>query len=237
MTEKTTLKRLELSVSPSIVTTYLIGIVTLIMLATIFSDNLNLPRDLNRFLNVGSEKSLPTWYSSIALLFCALLLGIIAQFKKHAKDAFAKHWSLLAIIFALLSLDEIATIHELASIPMREALGATGVFYFAWVIPAGVLVILLGLFFLRFVQHLDKKTRILFIVSGFVFLSGAIAIEMLAASLYEDYQAGLRSVIAYEKVTELEEFFEMGGIVLFIYTLLAYIRKTFKGIDIRFDVD
>lgn len=186
---------------------------------------------------MGREKSLPTWYSSFALLFCSVLLGIIAKYKQRMEDSFARQWAILAVVFLLLSIDEIATIHELATIPTREALGASGLLYFAWVIPAGIFVILFGMFFFRFLQHLEPQSRNLFLISAFVFLSGAIVIEMVAASLYEGYKAGLSPVLAYEKVTELEEFFEMGGIVLFVYTLLAYIRDNFKGIDIRFDVE
>jgi len=209
-------KRLRLSISPGKLTTALILLVTIIMVATIFSDNLDLPKDINRFLNVGKEKSFPTWYSSIALLFCSLLLVIIAKYKRAISDTFTRQWSLLAIIFLFMSIDEIAALHELATVPTREALNTGGIFYFAWVIPAGILVILFGFYFLRFILHLDPNTRMLFLASAFLLLSGALLIEMIAASLYVEFKAGLRPVLLYEKVTELEEFFEMAGVVLFI---------------------
>ena len=96
-------KRLPITLSPGKITTALIVLVSIIMLATIFSDNLDLPKNLKRFLNVGSEHSLPTWYSSIALLFCSLLLGIIGHYKRKVRDTFHRYWTILAIIFLVLS--------------------------------------------------------------------------------------------------------------------------------------
>lgn len=207
------------------------------MLINIFMDNFDLSNNVNNFFDVTSERNLPTWYSSAALLFCSTMLGIIAKFKSSVDDPFRRQWAVLSVIFLLMSFDEIASIHEKAIKPTREALNVSGFLYFAWVIPAGIRVILLGLYFLRFMTHLDRQTRNLFLISAAVFLSGAILFEMIGASLYEDYKSGASSGIAYDKVAEVEEFFEMSGIVIFIYALLAYIRKIYKGIDIRIDVE
>ena len=53
------------------------------------------------------DANLTTWYSSVTLLFCSLLLAIIALSKKQEGDRFSRHWKILAIIFAIMSLDEV----------------------------------------------------------------------------------------------------------------------------------
>ena len=48
------------------------------------------------------------------------------------------------MIFVALSLDEAASIHERALVPLRRALSPTGVLTFAWVIPGALFVALVG---------------------------------------------------------------------------------------------
>ena len=41
-------------------------------------------------------------------------LAIIAIAKKQVQDTYSLHWKMLAIIFAVMSLDEVAMLHERA---------------------------------------------------------------------------------------------------------------------------
>src|SRR5262245_30024904 len=50
----------------------------------------------SRLLALDQEANLPTWYSSATLLFCSLLLTLIALAKRQARDRFAGHWGALA---------------------------------------------------------------------------------------------------------------------------------------------
>lgn len=92
---------------------------------------------LFRFSN---EANVPTLYSSFALLFSSILLTIIAI--AHRKNGSAYLWWLgLAMIFLFLSIDEIASIHELLGKPVRESLGTSGLLFYAWLIPYGIALI------------------------------------------------------------------------------------------------
>ncbi len=84
---------------------------------------------------VDLESSVPTWYSSVALLLAAGLCALIARHHTVARRAYRRHWTALAALFVLLSLDEIAMLHEYPIDPLRDALGTTGPLYYAWVIP------------------------------------------------------------------------------------------------------
>jgi hypothetical protein len=185
---------------------------------------------LIRVFDLDAEANIPTWYSSSTLLLCALLLAIIGHAKKGHHDLYARHWQVLALVFLYLSLDETARIHELTINPLREAFRLSGMFYYAWVIPAGIILLILGFFYLRFLVALPAKTRRLFIVAGSVYVSGAMGVEMEQGSLVSRYgeQHFLLQVLA-----NVEEIGEMVGTALFLYALLVYIREHLTEIRVQ----
>src|SRR5919107_2067650 len=65
-----------------------------------------------RIFDVGEERSIPTWFESIQFLLCWTLLAVGALAKKRRSDRYSLHWRVLSIILLLLSLDEVASIHE-----------------------------------------------------------------------------------------------------------------------------
>ena len=114
---------------------------------------------LVRLFNLSNEANVPTYFSSMLLLVPAVLLMVIGIVKRRDHAAFARHWQFLGFIFLCLSLDETACIHESLIGPLRSMLHATGVFYFTWVIPAVILVFIVGLTYLRFILALPRVTR------------------------------------------------------------------------------
>lgn len=64
----------------------------------------------------------------------------------------------------------------------------------------------------------------LFITSGATYISGAAGFEMISA--YRAYSHGVNDLI-YSLITTCEEFLEILGIVIFIYSLLLYISERF----------
>ena len=196
---------------------------------------------LPRF-NVGQDLTIPTWYSSFMLLLCSSLLVTIAAMKKRDEDRYTIHWSALSIIFLLLSIDEVAALHEEGGEvfeSLAEPLGftASGFFYYPWVIPGAIFVLLILLTYLRFIADLPRQTRRLFLIAGSLFVLGALGMEMLTAnveSLYGGYQnepTNIKIVAVIQ--TTIEELLEMLGIVVFIYSLLSYISSSLKEVSVR----
>ncbi len=173
-------------------------------------------------LDVGSDISLPTWYSSFALLLCALLLGLIARAKQVRGGAYVGHWYGLGAIFLLFSIDETAGIHERMGHSVTRVLGTTGLFYYGWVVLGLLAVVVVGAVYLRFLLHLPPTTRILFIVAAALFVGGGIGVEMLNARI--DYLYGIDNLAA-TLLTAVEELLEMAGVVVFAYALLEYLRE------------
>lgn len=183
-----------------------------------------------RLFNVDKEGNIPTWYASISLLACSVLLAIIAQAQPKETTPNSKDWSALAAVFLFLSIDESARLHELLILPLRTSLGTRGILYFAWVIPYGLLVAFLGLRFLKFLTQLPTKTRRSFFLAAFLYLGGALGMEMIAGQYTTFYG---QDNLTYALLTTIEEALEMSGVLVFIYALLVYLRRYIQAIEIN----
>ena len=177
------------------------------------------------FFFLDYEMNIPTYYSSIALLFASLMLAAMTGITyKHAAP-FRFHWSVLALTFGLLAIDEVVGFHEYPIDGIRNYLGVGGMLYYAWVIPAAFCVLAFGLFFLKFLNHLNSSTRYLFILSGAIFVGGAIGVEMISGI---EADAAGEETLQYAAIVTLEETMEMLGVALFTF---AVYRELWKRVD------
>lgn len=183
---------------------------------------------LINLFDVGKDSNVPTWYSSIALLFCSLLLAFIATSQKTARTRYALHWKVLSAIFLYISIDEVAMIHESADVILGSSISRTGFLTYGWVAVGIPLTLIFVLSYLKFLAHLPKKIRLLFVVAGTIFIGGALGAEIFAGRHYE--LSGFD--MTYAMITAVEEFCEMLGIVVFIYALLTYINENLKEVNI-----
>jgi hypothetical protein len=180
--------------------------------------------------NVDGEQNIPALYSWSALVVCSILLAIITYAKKVARNRYVLHWGALSIIFLYISLDEALSLHEKTMEPLRSALKVSGFLYFTWVIPGAIFVIICLLSFMPFIIHLPKKTRRLFLLSGSIFVTGALGIEMVGGYYVSSY--GQENMI-YQIIVTIEEFLEMLGVIVFIYGLLSYMSFNMKGVELK----
>jgi hypothetical protein len=188
-----------------------------------------------RILDVGEERSIPTWFNSILLLLCSILLAVVTVAKRRRNDRYSLHWGVLSIILLLLSLDEVASIHEAIGQQSERLLhnitGFTpsGAIKFFWVVPGAIFAFIVLLAYLKFLANLPLSTRRLFLFAGALFVLGALGLEMLSAqvsSSSEGIANFFGSAIPQIMIglqTCAEEMFEMLGLTAFVYALLAYI--------------
>ena len=181
-----------------------------------------------RLFNLNEESNIPTFYSAFNLALCSILLAIIAGKKQINNSRYTKHWQFLSLLFFLLAIDEIAMIHEILTI-LRKPLNASGFFYFTWVVPAIIFLIILSFVFISFLKSLPKRIRTLFIFSGIIYVVGAIGVEMVSGYHSEIYG---ENNFAYGIITTVEELLEMMGILAFIYSLLFYLQNYLGGINL-----
>jgi len=187
-------------------------------------------RYIVNMFDLDSEKNIPTWYASTSLFFCSILLIVIGFVKKQINDQFYYQWILLSVIFLFLSLDENVQLHEQSITPLRSLFNSSGIFYFAWVIPALFILVLLFLYFLRFLKSLPAKTRLLFIVAGTIFIIGSIGGEFIGGYYQSLFQG---KNLPYAIMTNIEELLEMLGVLTFIYALFDYMRQYLTNLRIR----
>jgi hypothetical protein len=187
------------------------------------------PRDLlqlRRLLNVNAEQNIPTWYQGLTLLASAGLLALIglAARQRGGRDTF--HWLGLAAVFTGLSIDEFASIHE----TVGDALGnkLVGATLYAWVVPGALFAAAIFLLYLRFLLRLPRRTAVLFVLSGALFLGGAVVTEFIEGRI--QLVDGRKAIFPLRHVEELGE---MLGVALFIYTLLSYACGRVRSVRFR----
>ena len=158
-----------------------------------------------QLFDVDEENNLPTWFSGFLLAVTAFWVWVSAEAKRGSSDRWRMHWKLLAWGFLLLSLDEVAGLHETVNTMMDVT----------WAIPGGILALLVGLMFFPFLWNLPAGTRNAFVVAGCIYVGGAIGVEIIGEPLDSD-------TMIYNLSTVVEEGMEMGGVILFLAALLRY---------------
>lgn len=196
----------------------------------------------------ASDTSIPTWYSSVALLLCSILLATIAATRKLQGERYVLHWAVLSIIFLLLSVDEVARIHETVGTALGKAFiefigfSSTGFLHYTWIVAGAIFVLLVLLTYLRFLFHLPSKTLRLFLLSGVVFCAGALGFELLELQLTSaSFESGRyvwedMSVATQRRMIiqgSIEDGLEMMGVVIFVYALLSYMSSNLNEITIK----
>jgi hypothetical protein len=178
------------------------------------------------FFNLNNENNLPTFFSALVLLLCSLLLFVIASSRKSSGQP-AGYWLGLALIFLFLSIDEDASIHEVLIVPVRTMLEVSGPFYYAWVIPYGLVVLAIGVAYIPFLFRLPRNIRRLIVIAGSVFVSGALGVELIEGWYYAAHDE--TEDLVYELLVTLEESLEMLGTIVFCYALLLFLADELKG--------
>jgi len=179
---------------------------------------------LRNKVDLDREANIPTFFSSMLHVISATLLAVIAFFKNRRKEPYRLQWTLLSLIFLFFAIDETSVLHERLGDTVISPLGLDGAFYYSWVVFGIVFVGLLGIIFLKFAIALPKEYRKRFVVAFFVFILGALGMEMLTG-WYTDNNT--KSWLADLLFTTTEESLEMTGVILMIHFLINYIKDQY----------
>jgi hypothetical protein len=176
--------------------------------------------------DLDTENNIPSLYATVTLLISSILLGLIGIKTFKQKESYTYHWFGLAGVFLYLAIDELEKIHERLSEPVAALLPVARQFNSAWVIPFGLVLIILLILYSRFILSLPKNIRDLFLLAGFIFVTGAMGLEILGVSRGSIYGGDVITIFIYS----LEEIFEMVGIAIFIYALLKCYASLVRGV-------
>ncbi|WP_179346517.1 peptidase M48 Ste24p [Winogradskyella ursingii] len=180
--------------------------------------------------NFNLEANLPTYFSSLVLMGNAGLLFLIGRCWKREGKKYWK-WMGLAVIFFILSIDEMIKIHDHFRSPMEKFLGTSGILYYAWIIPYGIVTVILGVVYFKFFMALPKRILSLFVLSAILFISGAIGLEAIGGMYDEQYG---QDNITYYILYTVEELLEMFGSIIFLYSLIMYLNIEYPHLKIKF---
>ena len=166
--------------------------------------------------SLSQEANVPTWYSSVLLFSCALSLWAHGVDElRRAAPRWHWHWRGHAGVFAAISMDEVASFHE--RINATAHLG--GVLYYAWVIPFGALVVVVGVLCLPFLAALPRPTRLRFMVAGALYVGGALGVELILGA-WADQHGPMN--LTYRLIDAVEEGGEIAGASLFLWSLARH---------------
>jgi hypothetical protein len=175
------------------------------------------------FFDLDEEEGLGTWFSSLILFTASLLSLFQARYPGTTPTRWHFCWTLLAIGFCVLSLDEIAGFHEFVNTVVEGT---------HWTTFGAILVLVVGVLFTPFLISLPSKTRWLLVIAGAIYVGGAVGVE--AATIWHEENDQL-DTLGYNLWTAVEEFMEMAGIILYIFTLLTHIANNREGAKLQLE--
>lgn len=161
------------------------------------------------FFDLDEEESFGTWFSSGILLAAAVLLLHQARVLRAQREAWHAWWLVLGIGFCVMSVDEVAGMHEFVNSMMEDT---------PWTVIGFPILVLGGLAYLPFLWHHRWRTGLLFLLAGAIYGGGAVGVEHFTDS---DVNS-----LHYNMWTALEEGMEMMGVILLIYAVLDNMRRT-----------
>lgn len=190
-------------------------------------------KSLIRLFNVDEERNIPTYFTMLLMMIIVALLGLITILNSNLKSPYVMQWAVLFSGFLYMAYDEIFHLHEKLIWPVQSMLGEhnLGVFYFAWVVPGIIVVMLIGLFMLRFLLHLPKPVRVRFLLAAAIYLGGAIGFELIGGQHVELHG---EENLTYSMITTIEESLEISGLIFFIWALLRYCEEHYQAVQLRF---
>lgn len=231
---------MEILLEPKRVTRYFGLVIVLLLVAhlgaqfSIFVLGYDNVFGLIHMFSLNAENNIPAFYATFSLVFCSVLLALIALGKKSTGGRYALHWAGLSAIFLFLGMDESLSFHESTTVPLRKSLNTSGILFYAWIIPYSIALLIFLFVYLRFLIDLKKETRNQFILAGVIYVAGAMLFE-IPGGLY-DAEFGRHNPV-YALISTIEELLEMGGVLLFIYALTSYLGVEFPRMSIGFTTE
>ena len=217
--------KLKLSTNPANATKFLLGLTALLVVINILIQFLiydfGLDKEWFLLFNMDKEVNLPTLFSCILLLLCASLIYLVINNLTKTNNVIRNKWNALKLVFIFLAFDEALQIHELFIIPSLKP-NLPAILTIVWVIPYGLLTFFAIIYFLPLIFSLPIRIKYLTLLSGFIYLSGALGLEIVGSYLVRTGDIRLHG-ISYGLISTLEETLEILGLILFAHALMILV--------------
>ena len=139
--------------------------------------------------DVGDETSIPTVFSCLNLVLAFVLAFVIYDDSKRHGDKLSSGWLVLCLTLLFLALDEGAAIHERAGTRFLEGTGLDlpMIQDHKWLLAGGVVTLVFAPLFIPFLLRLERRTSLLLLLSGAIFLGGALGLEFVGAWMMHEH--------------------------------------------------
>lgn len=183
------------------------------------------------------KNNLPHAFKSVLLAVCAGAVFLNARAQSQSGGAFRKRWWALGWIFLALAVDEEVQLHQkTVSLMIAQFRGVdidrTPDAKIFWIVPYLIFAAGFGVAYLGFWWKLPPRVRTLFAVAGVVYVGGAAFMEEIAhkyVKLHPDPD------VVYLLLTNVSEWMQMVGSILFLRALLLNLMATTEGLAVRWD--
>lgn len=202
-----------------ILATILLHVFWQIVLWSLHTDNRVLNDVVNRF-GLDEELSFPTWVNSMLALIAGCFAWVVGKHKVNKRKKTT--WYVVALVGVLISIDEVASFHELLlqALHILAKFGDRQDFLDnAWLIllPLILIGVIYGVYELH--KNLPRHTSKRLVIALFVYLLGALVVEFLSIPFD-------KSLLVYNLgMVVLEETLEMIGVWLALRAVLLHINE------------
>jgi hypothetical protein len=174
------------------------------------------------WISIEGEQSLATWWTSV-LWACLALLFFEAGYRKLAGRPIG--WILLGAGSILLSIDEAVMIHEqFAALTGRWFGYVGGIWATAWVVFAVPIVVACLAATAPLLIRLPRGIALRLLLSGAVFVTGAVGLEMAFGSARVDFHLPHHHIVILS-MHVIEETLEMLGVGMAAIVMLAWLAS------------
>ncbi|GAB2646572.1 hypothetical protein GCM10009743_22730 [Kribbella swartbergensis] len=182
--------------------------------------------DVLGLLNAAQERSLASWWTSALLIACCLMAVGASRLAVGDARRVARSWLVLAVVFALLSLDEVVSLHERGA-GWTSAVFETGSLLarLGWTIPAAAALVVSLFVLVPAIRAIPARSRVVIISGLATSIAGALGMEVVNVLLTE---AGARYLWRHLAMT-VEETAEMVGVVIVLLGVLSAVRVRWAG--------
>ena len=179
---------------------------------------------------LDSEANFPTIFSTILLVTSSFLFYFLSKQVQVDGSKASRKFKFMSALLAFIALDEISSIHELLTEPLKALGNFDGIFFHSWIVVFIPLLLLLSIYLFRFIISQPKEFRNGLILAAFIYISGALGMEMIEG-LFASTHGRINLLTAV--LTNIEESLEIFGTIILINTLLKFILLKEHAHEIR----
>ena len=200
---------------------------------------------IRKMFSTTEEHSIAGWFAATQTFVVAMAAGAVLLLTRYSGAALWRQigWAVITVLFAYLSVDDGAAIHEHLGGGLKQTAGIGDVIEgypsYSWHIVILPFFVATGLFMLIFLwKELTHRNERLGILAAFSCLALAVGQDFIEGTIEEydwfEINYGIDSATILHFAKSLEESLEMLGMTIFLIVFLSHMMRTYHTLILRF---